>query len=74
MEHHLLAGAGHLTGQRNPVIDFEFAPLAADGLPQIDDVGLTVGGSMVKGFGIGLGPVEEQRPERKLHGWTPYCH
>ncbi len=73
-EHRLLARAGHLAGEGNPVIRFQFAALAADGFPQIDDVGLALGGRLIEAMGVGLGPVEEQGAEREFHGWAPYCH
>ncbi|MNG32700.1 hypothetical protein D3C84_1187790 [compost metagenome] len=51
----------------NPVVHLEFAALAAHRLPEIDDVGLALGRRLIEGLGIGLGPVEENGPERKLH-------
>ncbi len=61
-EHHLLARISHLMGKRDPVIHLEFATLAADCFSQIDDIGVAPGRSLIKSFGVGLGPVKEQGP------------
>ena len=59
-EDDLLAGGAQRFGQLQPVRQFQFAPLAADGFPQIDDVGAAGGNLLVKLFGVDFRPEIEQ--------------
>lgn len=73
-DHHLLAAAGDFARQRQPIADLHLAPLGADALAEINNVGAALRRLLIERRDVVFWPVVEYRPQCVFHVSSGYCH